>query len=345
MGNKIKLHRTLTAGNIPTSLEAGEIAIDTVLGRIFFANEVDAVTFLVQKIYVSASNVTPLSPMEESLWFKTDIQQLWIYLGTTWVPIGISELGGVFKGHISVKSTVSPYQTIFSTSNTGISTKDVICEGFSSTEGVLTKIPTSVAGSVNAISATFAQPFTLYNGLSVVFTPPGTNTSSSVSFQGNTGAIVPILGVVPGTFTEDKPAHIIYTGGNWHVASSAISGAPRSFVCTPQNMQAIVNIGNRLDLTFPHPLGVVPLSVMRYLVNVTPQYGYSAGQIVIPESTFATPGVLVTSTDVRIFTSASSGVSPAPGQAVYVIPRLDTVGSTGVGAFSPAWKLGVTVIG
>lgn len=94
---------TSTAGDVPSTLEVGEMAIDTAEGKLYYGDYQGNVDVLTQKIYVSVAGVPPLNPKEGAIWYQEDVKLTKIYVSSTWEPVGAIDGDGNLSGPFSVK--------------------------------------------------------------------------------------------------------------------------------------------------------------------------------------------------------------------------------------------------
>ena len=99
MPQTIKLKRSATAGNVPTTaqLDLGEVAINTADGKIFFKKDDGTPVILevggsiagtASKITAGATAPTDPAPVDGDLWYDTANDTLMVYNGTSWEAIG-----------------------------------------------------------------------------------------------------------------------------------------------------------------------------------------------------------------------------------------------------------------
>jgi hypothetical protein len=89
MANVIKLRNSGTANSAPTSLEAGELAINYADGKIYYKNSSNAI---VQFSSAGGSGITvsetpPSSPSAGNLWYESDSGKTFIYYDSYWVEL------------------------------------------------------------------------------------------------------------------------------------------------------------------------------------------------------------------------------------------------------------------
>ena len=87
MANVIKLKNSGTANSAPTSLEAGELAINYADGKIYYKNASNAITSFAPKA-ITTSDTPPSSPSAGDLWYESDTGKTFIYYDSFWVEIG-----------------------------------------------------------------------------------------------------------------------------------------------------------------------------------------------------------------------------------------------------------------
>lgn len=93
MANVIKLKNSGTANSAPTSLEAGELAINYADGKIYYRNSSNAI---VQFSTAGGSGITvsqtpPASPSAGNLWYESDSGKTFIYYDSFWVELSASD--------------------------------------------------------------------------------------------------------------------------------------------------------------------------------------------------------------------------------------------------------------
>ena len=89
MANVIKLKNSGTANSAPTSLEAGELAINYADGKIYYKNSSNVIvefsTAGAGGSGMSVSETPPASPSAGDLWFESDTGKTFIYYDSFWV--------------------------------------------------------------------------------------------------------------------------------------------------------------------------------------------------------------------------------------------------------------------
>ena len=87
MANVIKLKNSGTANSAPTSLEAGELAINYADGKIYYKNSSNVIVEFssASGSGISVSETPPASPSAGDLWFESDTGKTFIYYDSFWV--------------------------------------------------------------------------------------------------------------------------------------------------------------------------------------------------------------------------------------------------------------------
>jgi hypothetical protein len=112
-GNTIQLKRSTTAGEVPASLAAGELAVDIAEGKLYYGNSLGTVSGLIQEMYMTVSGAPPANPKDSALWFQTDTEKLFVYHSSTWY-----QTGGLSEELIGVNDT-SGHTEIYCPDETG----------------------------------------------------------------------------------------------------------------------------------------------------------------------------------------------------------------------------------
>ena len=87
MANVIKLKNSGMANSAPTSLEAGELAINYADGKIYYKNSSNVIVEFssASGSGISVSETPPASPSAGDLWFESDTGKTFIYYDSFWV--------------------------------------------------------------------------------------------------------------------------------------------------------------------------------------------------------------------------------------------------------------------
>lgn len=91
MANTIKIKSSGLTGNVPASLEYGELAINYADGKIFYKNSSNAITELSTGgtgSSITVSDTPPSSPSAGDLWYESDTGKTFIRYDSFWVEIG-----------------------------------------------------------------------------------------------------------------------------------------------------------------------------------------------------------------------------------------------------------------
>ena len=86
MANVIKLKNSGTANSAPTSLEAGELAINYSDGKIYYKNASNTITSFSTKD-ITVSDTPPSSPSVGNLWYESDTGKTFVYYDSFWVEL------------------------------------------------------------------------------------------------------------------------------------------------------------------------------------------------------------------------------------------------------------------
>lgn len=88
MSNTILIKRSSTAGEVPSGLTIGELAIDVAEGKLYYGNSLGTVSGLIQQMYMTVAGSPPPNPKDSALWFQTDVNKLFVYHSSTWHQTG-----------------------------------------------------------------------------------------------------------------------------------------------------------------------------------------------------------------------------------------------------------------
>lgn len=103
MANTIKIKNSGQTGNVPSSLDYGEIAINYADGKIFYKNNSNTIVSFTLSGGVTVSDTPPSSPTQGSIWYESDTGSLFTYYDSFWIEIGGSAAYDQIIGSIQSK--------------------------------------------------------------------------------------------------------------------------------------------------------------------------------------------------------------------------------------------------
>ena len=127
----ISKHSTVQ-DSTPQNLETGELAINTVLGKLFYGDDNGNPQQLQQRVYVQTSFIQPSSPGHGAFWWVTNLSELRIYVNNVWMTVGLPEDEGgdiSVTGNLTVNGTATfnpPSGVVLVLDDTGATFNDVV---------------------------------------------------------------------------------------------------------------------------------------------------------------------------------------------------------------------------
>ena len=94
MANTVRILRSTTAGNVPSSLVSGQIAVNEADGRLFYRSAAGAVTTFSSIATYATTAAFPAVGLASVLYLASDTSRLHQFAGGVYVEIGVSGGGG-----------------------------------------------------------------------------------------------------------------------------------------------------------------------------------------------------------------------------------------------------------
>ena len=122
MSSVIQQLRSAIAGNAPSSLAPGQLAINIIDGKMWFGDQSSNPQPLAFRMYFQEG--TPAGPdlLDRDLWWKPSSKALSIYSSGQWVFAGLPTTGGLLIGNIQVDISGN---RVFETTSTGAKTTGI----------------------------------------------------------------------------------------------------------------------------------------------------------------------------------------------------------------------------
>ena len=180
MANVIKLKNSGTANSAPTSLEAGELAINYADGKIYYKNSSNTITSFTSKA-IATSDTPPSSPSAGDLWYESDTGKTFIYYDSFWVEIGKGS-GAVVSADIAGNAaTATKLQTSRTLALTGDVTGSASFDGSANASITATIVANSVALGTDT-TGNYMADVSAGTGIAVSHTP-GEGSTATISIE------------------------------------------------------------------------------------------------------------------------------------------------------------------
>lgn len=196
----------------PQNLETGELAVNTVLGKLFYGDDNGNPQQLQQRVYVQTSFIQPSTPGHGAFWWVTNLNELRIYVNSQWQTVGLPEdEGGDINvdGNLRVNGTTTlapPGGVVLVVDQTGAHFQDdVRMDDTLDVDGRVT-----AQGGVTAVGNCIFVNVTLNGTMTVGST--GNLTKASRGRYLHNGSITTGGGVFTGT---SLPGPGGYENGDW----------------------------------------------------------------------------------------------------------------------------------
>lgn len=105
MSNTVRILRSTTAGNVPSSLVSGQIAVNEADGRIFYRAASGTVTAFSSIAPFATTAAFPATGSPSVLYLASDSSRLYQFAGGVYVELGVSGGGGTTSAHASTHAT------------------------------------------------------------------------------------------------------------------------------------------------------------------------------------------------------------------------------------------------
>lgn len=226
MANNVRILRSTTAGNTPSSLVSGQIAVNEADGRLFYRASNGTVTPFASIQSYATSAGFPVTGSASVLYLASDSSRLYQFSVASGVYVELGVSGGS-SGGSSYTLTVAT-----TTALGGI----VVGSGLSITSGgTLSASVVSVAGRTGAVTISSSD----VSGLGSLA------TANSVAYSSLTGT--------PSSFSPSSHASSHATGGSDAITPSSIGAAASSHTHAASDIASGTLSQARLDFIPIHP--------------------------------------------------------------------------------------------
>jgi hypothetical protein len=107
VANVVRNPYSNTAGNTPSSLGNGVIAVNQADGRLFFRNGAGAVTTFSSIASFATTSSFPAVGLANVLYLASDSSRAYQFVGGVYVEVGVSGGGG--SGGVAVDNSIHPF--------------------------------------------------------------------------------------------------------------------------------------------------------------------------------------------------------------------------------------------
>lgn len=207
MANTIKIKNSGNTGNVPASLDFGELAINYTDGKLFYKNNTGSITSFTLSSGTGAklttSDTPPSGPSAGDLWYESDTGKTFIYYDSYWVEIGHGS-GAVVSDDITGNAgTATKLQTSRTISLTGDVSGSASFDGSANASITATIQPNSVALGTDT-TGNYMSDISASTGITISHTPSEGSTATISLSGGPAFSAYPSSGQTVGSGSQVK---------------------------------------------------------------------------------------------------------------------------------------------